>query len=395
MTMFAPRDQQLDPYAFYAERRRTSPIVYDPTQDAWAVYRYDDVKAVLMDFAHFTSEMPRFRSAEGFRESLISTDPPRHRQLRGLVSKAFTPQAISRMAPRIEAVARELLDALEPQHGFDLVEDFAHPLPVVIIAEMLGVPASDRPLYKQWADSLLSGDFETALTEGPAAERRRGVMAEMDAYFRRAIAQRRLDPKDDLISHLLEAELEGERLAEESVLSFCTLLLLAGHVTTVNLITNGMLCLLENPDAQATLLRQPELMPQAIEEMLRYRSPAQWMVRTATEDMLLAGERIRTGQLVFAFIGSANRDEAVFAESERFDVTRHPNPHISFGHGVHFCLGAPLARLEGAIALRLLLDRLPSLHLDLEPGEQLRPLENSLLHGVARLPLRSRPRVAS
>ncbi|MNX68321.1 Biotin biosynthesis cytochrome P450 [compost metagenome] len=307
--------------------------------------------------------------------------------MRGLISKAFTPRAINDMVPRIEALTRELLDAIEEGGRLELVNDLAHPLPVIVIAEMLGVPPADRPQYKRWADDLLSGTTNLLERREEALERGRRVQAEMDAYFQAIIAERRKRPREDLISHLLSAELEGERLSEEGVLSFCALLLLAGHITTVNLITNGMLCLLDHPDQMRHLRAHPEDMMSAIEEMLRYRSPVQWTARAATRDLELGGETIQEGQMVLAFIGSANRDEAVFKEPDRFDVRRDPNPHLSFGHGIHYCIGAPLARLEGAIAMRAMLARLGAIRRDPEAPAALRHIEGGLLHGVAELPL--------
>lgn len=387
MTLFPPAEELLSPHGFYRSCRQARPVVYDEAMQAWAVYRYPEVKAVLTDYQAFSSERLAPRDEAGFRESLIATDPPRHRQLRGLISKAFTPRAINDMVPRIETLSRELLDAVEDRGKMELVNDLAHPLPVIVIAEMLGVPAEDRPQYKRWADDLLSGTTNLLERRDEAMERGRRVQAEMDAYFLEIIAARRKSPREDLISHLLSAELEGERLCEEGVLSFCALLLLAGHITTVNLITNGMLCLLDHPDQMRHLRAHPEDMMSAIEEMLRFRSPVQWMARVAARDLELGGQRIEAGQMVLAFIGSANRDEAVFTDPDRFDVRRDPNPHLSFGHGIHYCIGAPLARLEGAIAMRAMLSRLGTIRRDPDAPEALRHIEGGLLHGVAELPL--------
>lgn len=391
MTLFAPADQEFQPAAFYAECRRERPVYFDRQQRAWGVYRYADVKAVLTDYANFSSEYGKWRGEADARESLISVDPPRHRQLRNVIAKAFTPGAIARLAPRIDALARHLLDAIDPDEPFDLVASFAHPLPVMIIAEMLGVPVEDRPRYKQWADALIEGDSSLSLRDEERIARSRRVMAEMDDYFRGILASRRRRPQDDLITDLLAAEVDGERLNEDQILTFCMLLLTAGHITTVNLIANAMVCLIEHPQAIEAMRRDPELIPKGLEEVLRYRSPVQWLVRFASQDVILGGERISEGDMVFAFVGSANRDEAVFEDPERFDITRHPNPHLSFGHGVHYCIGAPLARLEAKIALKVLFDRLGDFRLALPPGETLPPLGSSLLHGVSQLPVRARP----
>ncbi len=391
MTLFAPPDQQFQPYSFYAERRRVRPVLYDPQQQAWGVYRYAEVKAVLTDYANFSSEIPQARNDEAFRETLISVDPPRHRQLRNVIAKAFTPGAIARLAPRIATLSHQLLDAIDTEGRFDLVNTFAHPLPVMIIAELLGVPAADRPQYKLWADGLLEGDASMFLRDEARIARARRILAEMDDYFRGILAERRRRPQDDLITQLLVAEVDGERLSEEQILSFCMLLLTAGHITTVNLIANAMVCLLDHPQAIDRMRREPDLIPKGLEEVLRFRSPVQWLVRIAKQDLILGGERVGEGQMIIAFVGSANRDESVFAEPESFDVGRHPNPHLSFGHGVHFCIGAPLARLEAKIAMQVLFERFGDFRLALDPGESLPVLGSSLLHGVSRLPLRARP----
>ncbi|HEY9724541.1 MAG TPA: cytochrome P450 [Oscillatoriaceae cyanobacterium] len=358
---------------------------------AWAVYRYDDVKRVLSDHEAFSSER-RF-AALGVRQrpNLISLDPPRHRQFRNLVTQAFTPKAVAAMAPRIEAIARSLVDALAPSGHMDLVGDFAYPLPVTVIAEMLGVPPEDRDRYKAWADGLLNRP-RPFLINSPERER---ITAEMDAYFREILAERRARPREDLISALLAATIDGERLEEDDILSFCSLLLLAGHITTVNLIGNTMLCLLEHPEAMAALRANPAAIPGAIEEALRFRSPVQFMTRVAARDVELGGARIEEGQFVLAFLASANRDEAVFDHPDVFDIQRRPNPHLAFGYGIHFCLGAPLARLEGQIALRVLLERLRQLAL--EPlsdarlsrwaGKPTDPVESPILFGVSHLNL--------
>lgn len=395
MDIFPSPSERNDPAPFFADRRHYAPVAYDEANRAWGVYRYEDVKRVLGDHESFSSELRMVAMGLRPRPSLINLDPPMHRRFRQLVSQAFTPKAVAAMAPRIEAIARTLIDAVAPTGHMDLVANLAYPLPVTVIAEMLGVPARDLPRFKAWADALLNRD-RPFLLASPERER---VTDEMDAYFREIIARRRARPGDDLIGKLLEAELDGKRLTEAEVLSFCSLLLLAGHVTTVNLVGNTMLCLLEHPDALAELRRKPEALPGAIEEALRYRSPVQFMTRVAAHDVELGGKRIAEGQFVVAFIASANRDEAVFERPEVFDIHRHPNPHMAFGYGVHFCLGAPLARLEGQIALQLLLERLPQLalapvgdsHLGAWAGQPMDPLESQILLGLGHLNLLFQP----
>lgn len=392
MEIFPPERDRLDPAPFFADRRRYAPVAYSEADQAWAVYRYDDVKRVLSDHEAFSSERRLAAMGARPRPSLISMDPPRHRLFRNLVAQAFTPKAVAALAPRIEAIAQQLLDEVVPRGHMDLIEDLAYPLPVTVIAEMLGVPAEDRARYKDWADRLLN-------RQAPFLNRsdeREAIIDEMDAYFRTVLDERRAQPREDMISHLLAAELDGQRLNEDEILSFCALLLLAGHITTVNLIGNTMLCLLEHPEAMAELRRTPALIPGAIEETLRYRSPVQFMVRAAAHDVELGGKRIGQDEFVIGFIASANRDETVFDHPDVFDIHRHPNPHLAFGYGIHFCLGAPLARLEGQIALRLLLARLPNLALaplsDKQlarwAGKPVEPLESQILQGVSHLAMR-------
>jgi cytochrome P450 len=276
----------------------------------------------------------------------------------------------------------------------DLVDDLAYPLPVVVIAEMLGIPSEDRAQFRVWSDQLvrsadnLFGDREAmksdAAESGPPL-----VMAGMEPYLARIIEARRLDPRDDLISGLVAAELDGEKLTAGDLMSFCSLLLVAGNVTTTNLVTNAMLSFVQNPQALKQLQADPSLLPGAIEEVLRYQSPVQFMFRITTGPVALSGQTVPAGSVVLAFIGSANRDSAKFVEAGKFDIRREPNPHIAFGHGIHYCLGAPLARLEGRIVLSILLQRLRDVRLanvlPLTAGEAL------ILHGVRHLPLRFRP----
>ena len=273
----------------------------------------------------------------------------------------------------------------------DLVEDFSVPLPMRVIAEMLGVPAADWPRYKRWSDVILKLANTFARDEDAAAtvKEYRAVTAEMRAFLPDLIAQRRAEHQGDLLTRLVEAEVDGERLTSEEVLGFVQLLLVGGQETTANLINNAVLCLLENPDQRARLEAAPGLLPSAIEEVLRYRSPVQWMPRATRRAVEVHGQVIPAGKLVLAMIGSANRDPKQFRDADRFDIARDSNPHIAFGHGIHSCLGAPLARLEARIALGDFLERVKGF--ELAGGEPWEPRTALHVHGPSRLPIRCTP----
>ncbi|HEY9855579.1 MAG TPA: cytochrome P450 [Stenomitos sp.] len=395
MPIFPSFKERLDPHAFYDRMRVQHPIACDEETGFWGVYRYADVRTVFTDVETFSSDRAQRLGRDLVRPSILSMDPPRHRQLRALICRAFTPKAVTDLESRIRDIASGLVDRIVDRGQLELVADFAYPLPVMVIAEMLGVPAEDRPRFKQWADGLLTGGAGLLEMNPQMSAQRVAVLREMDAYFGGIVAERRVAPQDDLISHLVEAEVEGERLSEAEILSFCSLLLLAGHVTTVNLLTNTMLCLLERPEILSLVRSDPSHLVATIEESLRFRSPVQATSRIVNRDVELGGQILRAGDVVIAFLGSANRDDAVFYEPHRFEITRSPNPHLAFGHGIHFCIGAPLARLEGRIALEILFERLHDLSwghvpaaarkgLELQP---LKPIESSILYGLEQLPL--------
>jgi len=305
--------------------------------------------------------------------------------------RAFTPRSIASLEPRVRELSRELLAPHLGRGELDLVADYSAPLPVIVMAELLGIPAEDRPRFLRWGEIIMNLSYN--IEPGEAADRsvREHAVAkeEMRAYLAHVREERRQAPRDDLLTRLFEAEVDGERLTEEEVLGFFQLLLSAGTETTTNLIDNAMLCFLEHPDQLARLRGAPELLPSAIEEVLRYRSPAQVMYRETKRELELHGVTLPAGTFVLPIIGSANRDPRQFHEPHRFDIGRNPNPHIAFGHGIHFCLGAALSRLEARVALGDLLERMQDFALaSAEPWEPRKALH---VHGPLRLPLRFAP----
>jgi len=381
------QDQRLHPLEWYRHMRDSAPVSQDPQGGAWQVFRYDDVKRVLSDYATFSSASIARTGAIGdpaspLEASLISTDPPRHRQLRALVSQAFTPKAVADLEPRIAAITNDLLDRVAASGRMDVVDDLAYPLPVIVIVELLGIPTGDRARFKEWSDAIVSGASSAAMAG-------RDPQAEMSAYFLRLVAERRRDPRADLISALLAAQVDGQHLTELELLGFCVLLLVAGNETTTNLIANAIRCFDDNPEALRQLYARPELLPNAIEEVLRYSSPVRCMFRTTAAEARLGAHTIGAGQYVVAWIASANHDPEQFADPDRFDIARSPNRHIAFGQGVHFCLGAPLARLEARIALTAMLARLRDIARD--RATPLVPLTGTVVAGVRHLPITFTP----
>ena len=371
-------DEALNPFPRYRFMRESRPVYYHQQYGFWQVFRYDDVQQVLSDYTSFSSTFGG--GGEGQRQnplgaSLISIDPPRHRQLRNIVTQAFTPRSVAGLSERITAIVNELLDRVATAGHMDIIDDLSYPLPVIVIAEMLGIPQEDRERFKVWSDAVVGATH----SEGGDPQ------AEMSEYFLDMIQQRRREPEDDLISALLEAQIDGQHLNQRELLGFCILLLVAGNETTTNLIGNALLCFDEHPEVMEQLRSEPELVPGAIEEVLRYRSPVQFMYRRAVADITIRDQEIRAGQMVLAWIGSANRDEAQFPDPDRFDIRRTPNRHIAFGHGIHFCLGAPLARLEAKIALTILLERLHEIKR--VPGVPLEATGSNVVYGVKHLPI--------
>lgn len=413
MNIFAPPDQRLYPFEFYARMRRFNPVVYDERKNVWGVFRYTDVHAILADYTTFSSapqklDSPSLSSSEANknttaaafqRPSLLQSDPPYHRILRGVIASAFTPMIIAKLEPHIENVANETLNQVIEKGRMDLIDDLAYPLPVTIIAELLGVPIEDRNLFRGWADRIVSstGGGDDMSDDHGTAKNIAQIVDEMDSYFSTIVEERIRSPREDLITNLIKAQANGRHLSKDEILTFCRLLLLAGHVTTVNLIGNTILSLLQNPDEFKLLQDDYNLIGSTIEETLRYRSPVQAIARIVTKETNLGGQKIQSGQRIIAWLGSANHDESIFADPERFDITRSNSAthhgHVGFGHGIHFCLGAPLARLEGQVVLRVILQRLQDLTLDTDDSKKnekdsLSPLQSVFFHGMAHLPLR-------
>ena len=382
MNIFAPPDQRLYPFEFYARMRRFNPVVYDERKNVWGVFRYTDVHAILADYTTFSSapqkldspslsasEANKNTTAAAFqRPSLLQSDPPYHRILRGVIASAFTPMIIAKLEPHIENVANETLNQVIEKGRMDLIDDLAYPLPVTIIAELLGVPIEDRNLFRGWADRIVSSTGDDMNDDHGRAKNIAQIVDEMDSYFSAIVEERIRSPREDLITNLIKAQADGRHLSKDEILTFCRLLLLAGHVTTVNLIGNTILSLLQNPDEFKLLQDDYNLIGSTIEETLRYRSPVQAVARIVTKETNLGGQKIQSGQRIIAWLGSANHDESIFADPERFDITRSNSAthhgHVGFGHGIHFCLGAPLARLEGQVVLRVILQRLQDLTLE-------------------------------
>lgn len=381
---FAPASEHpLDPFPQYKRMREAAPVFQDEQSGSWHVFRYDDVQRVLSEHARFSSRMGGDDPSETgqlFASSLITADPPRHRQLRSLVTQAFTPKAVDALAPRISKLTQELLDGIAPTGTADLIGELAYPLPVIVISELMGVPAEDRDRFKRWSDVIVS-----QTRTGAADEDHHATNREMTEYFLDLIEQRRSRPGNDLISNLLAAEIDGQKLSVAELLGFCSLLLVAGNETTTNLIGNAVLCFTEVPGIIERLRTQPSLLPQAIEEVLRFRSPVQSMYRVTAADTTLDDLQIPAGAPLVAWIGSANRDERQFQRPAQFDIDRGQIRHLAFGHGIHFCLGAPLARLEARIALEATLSRLPGL--TLTPGSRLERMDSTIVYGLKELPV--------
>ena len=404
---FNPFDPALrsDPYAVYARLRAEDPVHWNEMMQAWLLTRYDDVLAVLRDHVRFSSERTRatnpfVQQLEAYRQAsgpigrtptMLSLDPPAHTRMRNLVNKAFTPHVVERVRPHIQQIADELIDALPDRHRIDVMRDLAVPLPVIVIAETLGVPVSERKRFKAWSSDIantLAGPFQPA----DVLERARISANELADYFREELAKRRQEPREDLLTALLTAEEQGDLLSEDELLATCILLLVAGNETTTYLIGNGMLALLGNEQERRLLQDDPSLITAAVEEMLRYDGPAQMTSRIATEEMELRGKHIEPGQVLLTVLGAANRDPAQFPDPDRFDVRRQNNRHVALGYGVHYCVGAPLAAVEAQVAVSTLLRRFPAPEPEFETPHW---GASFILRGLKSLPIASRTAAGS
>ncbi len=389
---FSPMDPQFvgDPYPTYHRLRTEDPVHHNPL-GFWVLTRYDDVVAVLRDPRFAKEAIAAFVAARygvatpAIGLSMLDRDPPDHTRLRGLVNKAFTPRVVEALRPRIQRIVDDLLQRVGGIGSMDLIEDFAYPLPVTVICEMLGVPVADHERFKGWGLDIARGLDAILLPPDSDVARRSGASRHALAdYFRELIAERRAAPRGDLLSALIAAEEAGDKLNEDELLATCILLLVAGHETTVNLIGNGTLALLRHPDQLRRLREHSDLIASAVEELLRYDGPVQRTARIPSEDVTIRGKTIGKGELVMPFIGAADRDPAQFPDPDRLDITRVDNRHIAFGWGIHFCLGAPLARVEGQIAINTLVQRFPKLALATDTPEY---RESLTLRGLKTLPV--------
>lgn len=378
------RKGQLAPFEWYAEMRQAAPVHFDEQRETWDVFRYEDVNRVLGDHEAFTADRSFADTGSSndteddgsILQTMISTDPPEHNRLRGFVNERFQPGALREYQPRIEELTEDVLDDIENEERFDFVDEFAVPLPVTVIAELLGIPAERRDQFKDWSDALIArpeDDSKESIQR--VRQQRQQAQEEMGKYFATLLEERQAGDGSDLITLAATTE----ELNRKEQVGFCMLLLLAGNITTTNLLTNAIWCFEEQGITEG--IRRGDVDHEtAIEEVLRYRSPIQSLKRVAVEDVELHGQRIQAGEIVTLWLGSANRDPEVFDAPEEFRPERRPNRHMAFGNGVHYCLGAPLARIEANVAVNELLDRFERLDADLS---DLRPL--GTLYGLTSL----------
>jgi cytochrome P450 len=381
-----------NPYPHYPALLSGPPRKFNVFIPTTLIARYDDCLAVLRDPEHFSSRPPamlaQLRAEFGpfaGATTMLDSDPPVHTRLRRLVNRAFTSRRVKDMESRIRAISAELLDRIARKPDFDLMDDFAGPLPVIVIAEMLGVPAEEHAQFKTWSNQIIEGGRGSFRGVAPG-EQAKSNSQELRAYLADQLERRRREPGDDLITALVQAHDEGGALAADELLAFVVLLLLAGNETTTNLIGNGTLALMRHPDQLERLRGDLSLMPTAIDEMLRFDSPVQSTIRNCAIATNVGGTDIAVGELLFVILAAANHDPKQFDNPDSFDVARTANDHLAFGEGIHFCLGANLARMEGAIAISSMLERFPKLRLA-DPASALQYRGSYLLRGLKSLPM--------
>jgi pimeloyl-[acyl-carrier protein] synthase len=365
-----------DPYPLFQRLIAEDPVHWSELLDAWVITRYGYVRSGLRDLRLSSARIPLLMNClpramqeqvsnlnDHLSKWVSQVNPPDHTRLRRLVDIAFTPKMLEAMRPRIEGITSALIDKVENRGQMDVINDFAYPLPATVISEMLGVRAEDQYRFREWADDIMYFVGGSFLTLHKIAVKASRSLNELTEYLLSIIQDRKSRPREDLISALVIAEVQGEKLNAAEVVAMCTQLLTAGHQTTMQLISNGTLALLNHPDELEKLENDPSLIMSTIEEILRFEGPTQRQTRLVGEDLEIGGKQIKKGSTVFLMLGAANRDPAEFPEPDRFDICRKPNPHVAFSAGIHYCLGAPLARLEGAIAINTLFRRLPQMRL--------------------------------
>jgi cytochrome P450 len=368
------------PLVWYRQMHDTAPVSYDSRMGIWQVFRYDDALHVLTDPATFSSE-PATGSRQPRLPSILGMDEPRHHRLRSIVARAFTPRSVTELAPRITEITNGLLDTVLPRGEMDVIADLAYPLPITVIAILLGVPPEERDTFRAWSTRLVSGPRTTTQPEQEQAE----VALTLRRFLAQKLEEHRRQPREDLMSRLLEAEVDGEKLSQEELLDFCQLLLIAGYETAANLIGNALVSFEDHPEAVEELRHSPELMSSAVEEILRCYPSVSGATRLTTTATVLGGQSIDHQQTVAIHIASANYDERQFPDPDHFLIRRDPNKHLAFGSGIHFCLGAPLARLEATIALQILLERFQQI--ERIPDAPVKAIQTFFTFGVEQFPV--------
>ena len=368
--------------------QKESPVVFDPEytlvwghKGVWQVFRYEDVQNVLKDYQTFSSEGAPKVEGSPLSIGITQTDPPRHTALRKIITKAFVPRVINRMEPWIREVSEELLEPVLSKGEMEFLDAFAIPIPVRVITRMMGISKHDVRQVHEWANLIIANPAE--VEGGPEGFFR--AQREMAEFFQDLIEERKQNLQEDLISDLIRAEVDGEKLSDEDLVSFCMVLLTAGNETTTNLLGNAVYTFTEHPEVQEHLIQHPEDIPKAVDEVLRYRSPVQSLFRVAKKDVELGNQQIKKGDYVVAWLGSANHDSSVFPNPEKFDIHRDNSKKVSFGHGIHYCIGAPLASLEAKIAFEVLFSKVKKIQI--KPDVTIERYPSAMMWGLKELPI--------